>query len=207
MAIIPTGSGNGLARHLKIPLNTKKAVELINRGNFKTIDSIKINDDYFFCTAGFGLDAYVSWKFARAQKRGFWSYVKITLQSVLNYKPKDYKIIVDKKEDQFNNAVLATFANANQYGNNFIISPNSVINDGYVRLIFVQKFPLIYTPVFAYFLLTKQLPKFKFTKEFIGKKITLINKKKKIHIDGEPIKMAKKINVKVIPASLKIIAP
>lgn len=103
--------------------------------------------------------------------------------------------------------MLATFANANQFGNNVIISPNSVINDGFVRLIVVKKFPAIYAPIFAYYLLTKQVTKSKYTEEIKSKKITLHSPEQKIHIDGEPIKMNNKIEVETIPSALKILVP
>jgi diacylglycerol kinase family enzyme len=48
LGIIPIGSGNGLARHLRIPLNLEKSMELINAGRFESIDYGRINDQPFF---------------------------------------------------------------------------------------------------------------------------------------------------------------
>lgn len=207
LAIVPAGSGNGLARHLKIPLNLTKALKLIINGRKKKIDAIKVNDEYSFCTTGVGFDAFVSWKFSESKKRGFWTYTKISLKSLLNYQPAEYKVIADGKEEVFSDTIIATFANANQYGNNFIISPNSKINDGYIRLIVIKKFPFIYYPVFAYYLLTKKLNNFSYCTEIKAKEFTIFNLSNKIHIDGEPIEMNHKISLTVLPKSLNVIVP
>ena len=207
MAIIPAGSGNGLARSLNIPLKLKKAISLINAGQTKLIDTVKINNDYFLGTAGVGFDAYISWKFDEAPSRGFWTYLKVALQGFLKYKSIDYTININDEETTISKGLLVTFSNSKQYGNNIHISPNSVIDDGFIRLVAVRKFPLIYLPAFGYYLLSKQIHKFKFTNEFKSSKLTLINPGQNIHIDGEPIKMENKLEIEVIPKSLKVIVP
>ena len=80
LGIIPCGSGNGLARHLHIPMEPKKALEIINDGICDIIDYGKINGTDFFCTCGVGFDAFVSLKFANAGKRGLLTYLEKTLQ-------------------------------------------------------------------------------------------------------------------------------
>ena len=66
MGILPCGSGNGLARHLKIPMNMKKALSIINQCDIRELDYGTINDNPFFCTCGMGFDAFISQKFAEA---------------------------------------------------------------------------------------------------------------------------------------------
>jgi len=47
LGIIPAGSGNGLSRHLKIPMNVRKAIGILN--NYKTaqIDTATLNENLF----------------------------------------------------------------------------------------------------------------------------------------------------------------
>lgn len=52
LGIIPCGSGNGLARHLHIPLEPKKALDILNEGYLDVIDYGKINDTDFFVLVG-----------------------------------------------------------------------------------------------------------------------------------------------------------
>lgn len=131
----------------------------------------------------------------------------VALKGFFNYKSKDYNISCNGNEDVIKKGMLVTFSNSKQYGNNILISPNSKIDDGLVRLIAVKKFPLIYLPIFGYYLLSKQIHKFKFTEEYSSDKLTLINPNTKIHIDGEPIEMNNKLKLEVMPKSLKVIVP
>ena len=71
LGIVPCGSGNGLARHLRIPMNTCKAIEIINAGEVDTIDVMTVNGQYCFCTTGVGYDAKVSAEYAKEERRGF----------------------------------------------------------------------------------------------------------------------------------------
>ena len=88
LGIIPCGSGNGLARHLQIPLEPKAAIDIINESSVACIDYGKINNIPFFCTCGVGFDAFVSLKFADSGKRGLLTYLENTLHESLSYKPE-----------------------------------------------------------------------------------------------------------------------
>ncbi|GAO30906.1 diacylglycerol/lipid kinase family protein [Geofilum rubicundum] len=70
LGIIPTGSGNGLARHLEIPFKINRALKALNNPIIKPIDVIKINDYYSLNVAGIGFDAFISHKFATKKNRG-----------------------------------------------------------------------------------------------------------------------------------------
>src|SRR5574344_41087 len=88
LGIIPCGSGNGLARHLGIPMEIKGAVDIINNGETVCIDYGKINSRLFFCTCGVGFDAFVSLKFADSKKRGLLTYLENTLHVILPHPPR-----------------------------------------------------------------------------------------------------------------------
>ena len=92
LGIIPCGSGNGLARHLRIPMEPKAAIDLINENYQLCIDYGKINNIPFFCTCGVGFDAFVSLKFADSGKRGLLTYLENTLHESLTYQPETYEI-------------------------------------------------------------------------------------------------------------------
>ena len=204
LAIIPTGSGNGLARHLKIPMNLKAAILKINNLTIRRIDTAKINDYHFLGTAGTGFDAHIGWCFAEAPKRGFWTYMKITLKEYFSYTEENYTIDIDGKEIN-SNALLITFANSNQYGNNAYISPQSIIDDGYLRIIILKRFPLFYAFNFAYRIFNKKFDSFRFVTALKGKKIKVKTPKEELHIDGEPFKMGNKLDIEIVPKSLNII--
>src|SRR6478609_11346300 len=88
--IIPMGSGNGLARHLHIPLHTESAVNLLLRPSIKRIDTCQMNGKPFFCTAGLGFDAEISALFNKSKNRGLRSYIKSVSKEYMGYKPQQY---------------------------------------------------------------------------------------------------------------------
>ena len=88
LGIIPCGSGNGLARHLQIPMDIRKAIETINLCTVESIDYGKINDIPYFCTCGVGFDAFISMKFAQAPvKREKAPVVRVTVNSAPTKQP------------------------------------------------------------------------------------------------------------------------
>ena len=91
-AIIPFGSGNGLARHLGIPLKTEEAIKLLADYKVAEIDYATANGIPFFCTCGAGFDAHIGHQFAIAENRGFFTYLTSTIREFIQYKPKKYKI-------------------------------------------------------------------------------------------------------------------
>ena len=87
LGIIPCGSGNGLARHLFIPMNPEGALQVLSTCTIEVLDYGMINDTPFFCTCGLGFDAFVSSKFAKSERRGLLTYIDNTLREGLRYKP------------------------------------------------------------------------------------------------------------------------
>lgn len=130
LGIIPMGSGNGLARHLGIPFPFEKALNKALYGTIIGIDAGKWNDRPFFCTAGIGFDAYVAAHFAKRGKRGFFNYVYSSFVSLRSYRPIEIK----GKGPTFS----FTVANANQFGNNAYISPESDLQDGQLESIYIK---------------------------------------------------------------------
>lgn len=130
LGIIPMGSGNGLARHIGIPLEFDKALAIAIHGTSLLIDAGSWNDRHFFCTAGIGFDAYVAAHFAKRGKRGFLNYIYSTVVSLRNYQPIQI--------EEFGSLFSFTVANANQFGNNAYISPESDLQDGNLEVIKIK---------------------------------------------------------------------
>lgn len=205
LCIIPQGSGNGLARHLHIPLNPQKAIEVALTNPVSEIDTAYINDTPFFCTAGVGFDALISNKFAESNMRGFSAYAAITTKEFFTYKPQTYKITVDGVE-HIREALLVTVANASQYGNNAFIAPHAHLQDGILNVVSVTAFPLIEAPFFAAKMFLKITESSRFVETFKGRHIFIERAADDyVHYDGEPGKMGPMLEFKVMPSSLKIV--
>jgi diacylglycerol kinase (ATP) len=207
LGIIPTGSGNGLARHLKIPFQFIRAIDVINKGKIRKIDTATINGQIFLSMAGVGYDAFVAKKFAKALKRGFFTYFRIVSEEYTQYRPKKYILEIDGKTI-YRKALSITFANSNQFGNNTSIDPAAKLDDGLIDVCIVRRVPLWLIPFYVPMLFTKTFHKTQYI-EIIKAKQALVRRKKgkTIHLDGDPCQTGKLLEMKVNPLSLNIIVP
>lgn len=204
MAIIPTGSGNGLARHLKIPLNLKKAMEIISKGKETTIDTIRMNDETFVNIAGIGFDAHIGWEFAKFGKRGLSSYLKVITREFPSYKAQNYELTVEGKT--FNKkAYLISFANGSQWGNNAYIAPTADISDGIMDIAILNDFRFHNILSIGYKLFNKTLHTSSQLQIIKAKEVIIKQDGIIAHIDGEPVEVGNEIRIKVNPLSLKVI--
>ena len=207
LGIIPAGSGNGLARHLSIPLTLPRALKLINQAGHKLIDTGMINDRPFISIAGVGFDALIAKKFASGNERGFLSYFRYVANSFLKYKPKKYTLQFDNKTLK-TRALFISFANSNQFGYNTQIAPNAKLTDGRIDVCIVKKPNILEIPVVTNLLLLRMIDKSPYVNVIQAEEITVKRKKGKyVNIDGEPVKMGKTLHIKVVPLSLKVIIP
>ncbi len=204
LGIIPTGSGNGLARHLNIPMNCKKSIKDINSSIIKKIDFGLVNDIPFFCTCGLGFDAHISKVFAEGGKRGFSGYIRNTLKEFITYRPREYNLLIDGQPLK-QKAFLITFANGSQYGNNAYIAPQASISDGKLDICILSHFPWYKTPLIGVSLFLKTLPKSKYYRSFHCEEVYLERQNiEAVHYDGEPIELGNKIHIKIVKSGLNV---
>ena len=207
LGIIPNGSGNGLARHLNIPIDVKRALEEINNDRIEQFDYCMANQHPFFCTCGVGFDAHVSAKFAESKKRGPMSYLKNTLVEYLRYRSEEYSI---ETADQVltERAFVIACGNASQYGNNAFITPNASMQDGLIDVTLIQPFTPLDTAVLGILLFTKHIDQDTNIQSFRTPSLTIHRPKAGVmHIDGEPMMMEADIEVKCIHNGIKIFLP
>lgn len=205
LGIIPCGSGNGLARHLRIPMDVAAAVQLINEAVTDALDYGRINGEAFFCTCGVGFDAFISMKFAEAGKRGLATYIEKTLQDGLSYKPEVYQIELDGEHETYE-AFLIACANASQYGNNAYIAPDASTRDGLLDVTVLTPFSTFEAPQIVMQLFNRQLAKNSRVKVFRTKHVRITRKNAgPAHIDGDPVQMGETLDVELIPRGLRAV--
>ncbi len=141
LGIVPLGSGNGLARHLRVPLGLPAALRRLAAPTFGRIDVGRINGRAFFCTAGLGFDAHVAQHFALAGSRGLSTYLRVTLREYRRYRPVPVRVELNGQTLATDCYVLA-FANASQYGNNVYIAPRADLRDGLLDVCLIDALPV-----------------------------------------------------------------
>ena len=205
LGIIPCGSGNGLARHLHIPMNVRKAVEIINEGTIDTIDSLSVNGMPCFCTAGVGYDAQVSAEYAKETSRGLATYVKKAVQGWLSYEPQEYIIETDTQVLK-RKAVSITCANANQWGNGFHVAPKASLQDGMIDVTIIHPIKFINAISMPAQILGYSFDKNPDVECFQSKKIEIKgNGVTLIQIDGEPFCGQDRVTIEILKHSLMVL--
>lgn len=205
LGIIPTGSGNGMARHLKIPADFKRALCLLNNSVIERIDTLSVNEHFGIGTFGIGFDAHIAHLFASADKRGYSTYVKLVLKEFRSYPAYQYNLVIDGKNILVRSFLL-TFANSSQFGNNAVIAPFADVKDGKIDISIVKKFPALASVNLIYKMMNNSLHKSRFFETFCGEQIVVNNSNEiKGHIDGEPLLFKGDIRVKINPLSLNVL--
>ncbi|OUJ72959.1 diacylglycerol/lipid kinase family protein [Hymenobacter crusticola] len=204
LGIVPRGSGNGLARHLRVPLALPAAIRRFNAPDFQRIDVGDINGHPFFCTAGLGFDAHVSKCFAAAGTRGLATYVQVALREYRTFRPTPIQVTFGEKELDTNCYILA-FANAAQYGNNAYIAPLADIRDGLLDLVLIDALPLWRAVRVGLGLALGDLPKsgaadFHTARQVHVQTATPLG----FHVDGDYVGEASAFKVDLTPLALEV---
>lgn len=207
LGIIPCGSGNGLARHLQIPLEPFKAIDVINGKTKEVIDYGTINTLPFFCTCGVGFDAFVSLKFSQAGRRGPLTYIEKTLQESLKYRPETYEVEIDGSTAHYK-AFLIACGNASQYGNNAYITPRAALNDGMLDVTILEPFTVLDVPALSFQLFNKTIDQNSRIKTFRCKMLRIHRTQDGVvHFDGDPVMMGQDIEIHIKEKGLQVLAP
>lgn len=146
MAIIPGGSGNGLARDLGVPLAAAPAFEVAGAGTNRLIDAGELDGHLFFNVAGIGLDASIADRLALpGARRGLLGYVTATLSELAVYRAREYAIAFPTGEAAPINspALFVALANSRQYGNGAQIAPKALLDDGKIDIVVVRPLSIV----------------------------------------------------------------
>ena len=209
LAIVPKGSGNGLARALGLSMSTDRVIKQLASGRRVTIDSCEMNGQPFFCTCGMGFDAAVSRSFAEASTRGPVTYLRTMIDEYRSFKPETYRIILDEGERTIETeAFVLVVANASQYGNNAYIAPEADLADGLLDLAIIRPFPVLEAALVLGDLMRGKLAdnKYYYTERVRHVRIERTSRGS-VHLDGEPLVMSEHIDVSLRPHSLEVIIP
>jgi YegS/Rv2252/BmrU family lipid kinase len=136
LGIVPSGSGNGLARELGISLRPDRAMATATRGLNRRIDVGQLGTRFFVNLAGVGLAASIAGRFEHLKGRGLLRYVQASLVQLTNLVAEGYTITIGGEAIQ-QSALLVEFANGRQYGNGAFIAPEAKLDDGFLELVVV----------------------------------------------------------------------
>lgn len=204
MGVIPMGSGNGLARHLGVPMTIKGAIKVIGEDRILNADYATANGRPFFCTFGLGFDAEVTEKFNDRPGRGLQNYIRTVMEEYFRYKAETYTIIADGRRIT-EKALLVAVCNASQYGNNTYIAPHASIKDGLLDVTVIHQGNFLddaRTVIDVLWGLADQSPS---CTTFRTERLHIIrNSDGAVHFDGEAASLDREIEIVCHPANIRL---
>jgi diacylglycerol kinase family enzyme len=209
LGVIPTGSGNGFARHFEMPLSPPRAIAALSRAKATRTDVGIANKRPFFVTCSMAWDAAIVRSFEKSAVRGVVPYVFAGLNELLRYRPQGMELEIDGKEVlELPDPIIFTVANLTQFGAGARIAPHARGDDGKLELVAA---------------LRQDVPKlvFHFRRLFDGtikktphvafrsfKKLVVRRKKAAaIQIDGELVDEPARVDIRVVPKALTVLVP
>ncbi|WP_228373903.1 diacylglycerol/lipid kinase family protein [Epilithonimonas tenax] len=204
LAVFPAGSGNGFSRETHFSKNISLLLDKIKNEKFREIDTFTVNEHFSINVSGTGFDGKVVKEFEKTN-RGFKNYIKVSIETFFNYKPITIRFSDSKFQSYNGTYLMVNVANTRQFGNNAYIAPMASKSDGLVDLVLVKKFPLTYSPFFAFRMFTKRLKDDDYVTYLPVSEVEFEVNTRNWHIDGEFKKIKSPISIKVLPKSLRIL--
>lgn len=208
LAIIPGGSGNGLARDLGVPLDAASAFDVAGAGTNRLIDAGELDGTLFFNVAGIGLDASIASRMAApGARRGLLGYVIATLSELAVYRPREYAIAFPSADALPIHAsvLFVALANSRQYGNGAQIAPHALLDDGKLDIVVVRPLSLVgvVARVPAFFNGTLKADDKVLMRTSAEATITS-NQDIWYHVDGEPRRGGQTVVLRTLPRTLAV---
>ncbi|MBC8009511.1 MAG: diacylglycerol kinase family lipid kinase, partial [Burkholderiales bacterium] len=208
LGLIPCGSGNGLGRHLGIPGPGKGAFRALLEGHRRVIDTGIADGHPFFNAMGLGFDAEISARFNALASRGLPAYARTTLRALASYRPDEYTITADASPPVRTPAWIAAVANSDQYGNDCYIAPGARVDDGLLDLTVIRRLTFLNAIPLAVRLFAGSVGDSPAVTRLRAARFVLERSAPGLlHTDGEVRPCGARIEVRVIPASLRIAVP
>jgi diacylglycerol kinase (ATP) len=203
-SILPSGSGNGCARELRLPTLGLGLINLLVKGVTKYMDVIYVNGRHSINVSGIGYDAIIAKRFNKRESRGIFNYALIILRSFFFYKPHYYHFFVDGEEVN-TKAFLICFANTRQFGNNAYIAPAAKHDDGLIEVVVIKPFPKRYSFRFAFFILTGKINRSRYITTYQCKQVLFDSKNVNwFHIDGDPVKLRGPVEITIQHEAVRV---
>lgn len=209
LGIVPLGSGNGLSKDLGIPQDIDQALRLTWEHRTLVMDTVRVGGKFSAHLADLGFNALVVKQFDKGDVRGPGAYVRIATQEYLSFEPETYHIQTDVEVWE-GPAFMLTVANANTFGSNVVINPESPLDDGQFEICLIDPFPNAAAPGILYNLYTSGFDASDYTRRLCCRRATISVPGKTevlVQIDGEPCNLPTPIEVEINPKSLRVLVP
>jgi diacylglycerol kinase (ATP) len=155
LGVVPTGTGNDLARALQLPIgDAAGSADLIVQGATRQVDAVRSGDRWWACVLGTGFDAAVNDRANRMRwPRGRRRYDLAIVAELRSYRPGRFVLVADGIRTEVD-AMLVALGNAPSYGGGMKVCPGARLDDGLLDVVVVgplsrRRFLRLFPRVFA----------------------------------------------------------
>jgi len=208
LGVLPAGSGNGFARHFKIPLQPAQAAKALLNGQTAKIDVGKVNERLFFVTCSMAWDGALVETFEKYPFRGIVPYVLAGAQQLLEYRAQPFHITIDDEDMELKHPLIFTVANLSQFGSDVMVAPDAKADDGNLELVAIETkdMPMVLTQVHRFIEKTFHQHPLVINRNFKTMTVRRENNSP-VQIDGEIYTIDGDVHIEVMPSALNIIVP
>lgn len=207
LGILPTGSGNGFARHIGLPADLAAALRSVRGGRVESIDTAEVNGHSFLGVMGIGFDAVVADRFASSTTRGLETYVKEGLAAFADFRAEEYAVTANGTTIR-QKAFVVAVANSGQYGNNARVAPLASLQDGLLDVVVVNDTSLIGAVILLARLFSGTFNRSDSVTTLQTAEVTIQRPRAGVaQLDGEPCTLPAELRVRVNPRSLNLLLP
>jgi diacylglycerol kinase (ATP) len=138
LGIVPAGTGNDLARTLKLPLKDPVAAasvvaDRLAAGGAWPMDAVRSGDQWWACVLGMGFDSRVNDRANRMTwPHGKMRYNLAMLAELPGFTPVPFRITLDDEPPWETQAMLVALGNAKSYGAGMLVCPDADLTDGLI---------------------------------------------------------------------------
>ncbi len=213
LGIVPVGSGNGLARALRMPLQAHRALAVLEHAQRRAIDVAFLNGQLFLNVAGIGFDAAVGQSFhehgRRGGRRGFHGYLRLCVRELRTYRPARLSIELAGRAGIDSTPFVLTFANGPQYGAGAVINPGARLDDGRLELVLFEdrvRWRALAAAVRLFLGGLDRSPAYR-RLPLSSTAIVTAGEPVAVHVDGDPGPASRRVEVALSPRALELLVP
>ncbi|MEI6892195.1 MAG: YegS/Rv2252/BmrU family lipid kinase [Pontiella sp.] len=208
LGVLPAGSGNGFARHFKIPMQPIAAAKALLNGHSTPIDVGKANGRLFFVTCSLAWDGALVESFEKYPFRGLVPYLLAGAQQLLEYRAQPFHAEIDDEHLDFKHPLIFTIANLSQFGSDFLVAPDAQADNGFLELVAIEKNDLPMVLAQVHRIIEKTFHQHPLVVNRHFKKMTVRRQNNSpVQIDGEIFNTENDVTIEVIPSALNVIIP
>ncbi len=210
MGILPAGSGNDYVKALGIGGDLRRALEVIARGNVRVVDTGEVNGVHFNNGLGIGFDAEVAAgvKIAPSYLGGAGRYMWSVGRLLWGFTCHEATLTLDGDEVVEAETILVAAALGTTYGAMFKLAPDSRLDDGLFDVVYSEKISRLDVMRIIPSALAGTIMRHDEVNMARAKKLEVkMAETVPAHVDGEILAPTRSFEAKVVPGSLRVLAP